>query len=295
MLIVIADNMEESVVSAISEIGEVKYKPENLDEALEDAEVLIVRSATKVTKDLVEKAGKLKLVIRAGVGTDNIDKEACKEKSIEVKNTPGASANAVAELVLGVMISGLRNVQKAQWQMKNKKWDKKHLTGFEISGKTLGIIGYGRIGSMLGKKASSLGMRIIAFSPHPRIEDDIVEYVEDFDQFLKMADVISLHVPAVPQTIGMINKESIAKMKENAYIINTSRGEIIDEGALYEACKDGKILGAALDVYPSEPYSGQLLELENVSFTPHIGAATKEAQGRIGEEVVKILKDKLSK
>ncbi len=295
MLIVIADNMEESVVSAIREIGEVKYKPENLEQDLKDAEVLIVRSATKVTRELVEKTGKLRLVIRAGVGTDNIDKEACKEKGIDVKNTPGASANAVAELVLGVMISGLRNVQKAQWQMKNGKWDKKHLTGYEISGKTLGIIGYGRIGSMLAKKAHGLGMKIIASSPHPRITDDIVEYVEDFDQFLKRADVISLHVPAIAQTIGMINRESIAKMKNSAYIINTSRGEIIDEGALYEACKEGRILGAALDVYPSEPYSGRLLELDNVSFTPHIGAATKEAQNRIGEEVVKILKEESEK
>ncbi len=292
MLIVIADNMEESVVSAIQEIGQVKYKPEDLKQALGDADALIVRSATKVTKDLIENTETLKLVIRAGVGTDNIDKDACKEKGIEVRNTPGASANAVAELVLGVMISGLRNVQKAQWQMKNGKWDKKHLTGYEISGKTLGVIGYGRIGSMLAKKAHCLGMKIIAFSPHPRITDEIGEYVEDLDQFLQRADVISLHVPAVPNTIGMINKESIAKMKDTAYIINTSRGEIIDEGALYEACKDGKLLGAALDVYPSEPYSGKLLELDNVSFTPHIGAATKEAQNRIGEEVIGILKEK---
>ncbi len=291
MLIVISDNMEESVVKAISELGEVRYKPEDLGGALKEADVLVVRSATKVTKELLTDANRLRVVIRAGVGTDNIDKQACKERGIEVKNTPGASANAVAELALALMMAGLRNVQKAHHLMKEKRWEKKKLTGNEVAGKTLGIIGYGRIGSMLSQKAHALGMRIISYNPPPRHEDDIVEFIEELDTFLAQADAISLHVPATEETRNMINRESIAKMKDGAFIINTSRGEVVDEDALYEACKSGKLRGAALDVYKEEPYKGKLLELDNVYFTPHLGAATKEAQARIGEEIIRILKE----
>lgn len=291
MLIVIADNMEESVVRAISELGEVRNKPDDVKAAVADADALVVRSATKVTEELIADS-KLKLVIRAGVGTDNIDKEACREKGIKVMNTPGASSNAVAELVLGLAICGLRNVQMAHHQMKGGRWEKKKLTGNEISGKRLGVIGYGRIGGLLGKKANSLGMEVLASDPHPR-EDGIARFVSNDEVFSK-ADVISLHVPALPDTINMINKENIGKMKDGAFIINTSRGEIIDEEALYEACKSGKLKGAALDVYREEPYKGKLLELENVCFTPHLGAATREAQKRIGDEVIEILKKELS-
>lgn len=178
--------------------------------------------------------------------------------------------------------------------MKGGKWEKKSLTGREIQGKTLGIIGYGRIGAMLAKKAKALGMDAIAYNPPPRHEDGNVEFVDNFDDFLARSDVISLHVPATPQTTGMINAESIAKMKDGVFIINTSRGEIIGEDALYEGLKSGKIGGAALDVYREEPYRGKLLELENVCFTPHLGASTKEAQERIGVELVRLLKEELS-
>lgn len=290
MLVVIADNMEESVVKAISALGEVRNRPEDVKAAIAGADALVVRSATKVTRELIDGSG-LKLVIRAGVGTDNIDKEACRETGIKVMNTPGASSNAVAELVLGLAICGLRNVQRAHRQMRNGQWEKKKLTGNEISGKTLGIIGYGRIGGLLGKKANSLGMKVLASDPHPR-EDGVARFVNNDEIFTK-ADVITLHVPALPDTINLINRENISKMRDGAFIINTSRGEIIDEDALYEACKSGKLKGAALDVYREEPYKGKLLELDNVYFTPHIGAATKEAQSRIGEEVVEILKKEL--
>lgn len=291
MLVVIADNMEESVVEAIRALGEVRNKPDDVRAAVADADALVVRSATKVTKELIA-GSKLKLVIRAGVGTDNIDKQACAEAGIKVMNTPGASSNAVAELVLGLAICGLRNVQRAHHQMKNGQWEKKKLTGNEISGKILGVIGYGRIGGLLGKKANSLGMEVLASDPHPR-EDGIARFTA-MDEIFSKADVISLHVPALPDTINLINKENISKMKDGAFIINTSRGEIIDEEALYDACKSGKLKGAALDVYREEPYKGKLLDLENVYFTPHIGAATREAQGRIGEEVVEILKRELA-
>jgi len=292
--IVIADEMEKEVVSGIGKLGKVIYKPADLGKELADADVLIVRSATKVTADLIAGAKKLKLVARAGVGLDNVDKAACEAKGIKVINTPGASTNAVAELALALMLSMLRNVQKAHHQMKGGRWEKKALAGREIEGKTLGIVGYGRIGASLGKKAHALGMKVIAFNPPPRPpEDGIAAYVDDLARFLSQADIISLHVPAIESTRNMINKENISKMKDGAFIINTSRGEIIDEDALYDAIKSGKVAGAALDVYRSEPYTGKLLELDNVCFTPHLGASTKEAQTRIGSELVAALKSEL--
>jgi D-3-phosphoglycerate dehydrogenase len=291
--IVISDNMEEEVVQLLGELGEVVYKPDNLEDSLKDADALIVRSATKVNKELLSNAKKLRVIGRAGVGLDNIDQEYCGEKGIEVVNTPGASSNAVAELTLGIIICSFRNVQKANCQMRNKIWDKKNLVGREIEGKTLGIIGYGRIGHLVGKKAHALGMKILAFTPPPRHEDDIVEFVDDLWEFLGMVDVVTLHAGLDATTKNIINKESISQMKDGAYIVNIARGEMVDEDALYDACKSGKLAGAALDVYPKEPYTGKLLELDNVYFTPHIGGSTKEAQLNIGKILVEKLKEKL--
>ncbi len=292
--IIISDNMEKEVVEELKSLGEVVFLPENLQDALKDADVLIVRSKTQVTKELIDGATNLKIIARGGVGLDNIDVKYAEERGIRVINTPGASANAVAELVIGHMLSCFRNIARANHQMKNKIWNKKNLVGREIDGKTLGIVGYGRIGSMVGKKANALGMKIIAYNPPPRHEDEIVEYVDDFDSFLKQADVITLHTPLTENTENMINSETISKMKDGVYLINTSRGEVIDEGALYDACKSGKVAGAALDVYWAEPYEGKLLELDNVYFTPHLGASTKEAQLRIGRELVEKLKKELA-
>jgi D-3-phosphoglycerate dehydrogenase len=295
MLIVIADQMEEEVVSALGALGKVVYKPVDVKKTLSDADVLIVRSATKVTEELIADAKSLKVVARAGVGLDNVDQNACNKRGIKVINTPGASTNAVAELTIGLIIGGLRNIQKAHNQMKNGKWEKKNLIGTEIEGKTLGIIGYGRIGAAVAYKAHSLGMKIIAYNPPPRKEDGLVKYVDDFGAFLNSADVISIHAALTDTTKNIINHGSIAKMKNGTFIVNAARGEMIDEDALYEACKSGKLLGAALDVYREEPYKGKLLELENVYFTPHIGASTKEAQMKIGMELVRTLKEELSR
>ena len=292
--IVISDNMESEVVGKLRELGEIDFLPENLFDSLKDADVLIVRSKTKVTPQVIEAGPKLKIIARAGVGLDNVDVKFAEEKRIKVINTPGASTNAVAELVIGHLISIVRNIAKANCQMKNGKWEKKNLVGNEIQGKTLGVIGYGRIGSEVGKKAHALGMRILAYNPPPRHEDENVEFVDDLPEFLSRCDAITLHVPANEKTINMINAESISKMKDGACLVNTSRGEIIDEDALYNACKSGKITAAALDVYRKEPYQGKLLELENVSFTPHIGAGTKEAQMRIGEELIEKIKKELA-
>ena len=296
MQILIADEMEKEVVEEIKKLGTVDYNPSptDLPKHLENADALIVRSATKVTKDLLVHAKKLKLVARAGVGLDNVDAEACAAKNIKVVNTPGASTNSVAELALGLMLSGLRNVQKAHHQMKNGIWDKKNLIGHEIDGKTLGVIGYGRIGALLGKKAAALGMKIIAYNPPPRYEDGIAKFVE-LDELLSKADVISIHAALTDGTRNIINKENISRMKDGVMIINSARGEMIDEDALFEAVKSGKVSCAALDVFRSEPYKGKLSELDNVYLTPHIGASSKEAQGRIGAELIKILQNELKK
>jgi D-3-phosphoglycerate dehydrogenase len=293
MRIVIADQMEDGVVESIKRLGAVDYKPEDLAGSISGADALVVRSATKVTKDLLSHADRLRLVVRAGVGLDNIDVSACEAKGIKVMNTPGASTNAVAELTIGLIICLLRNVGKAHFQMRNKTWDKKGLTGKETAGKTLGIVGYGRIGSSVGRKAAALGMRIIAYNPPPRHEDGIVAYVETMDELLSQSDVITLHTTLTPETRHMIDKKAISKMRGGAYIINAARGGLVDEDALYQACKSGKVAGAALDVYESEPYTGKLLGLDNVIFTPHLGASTVEAQARIGGELIAILEKEL--
>jgi D-3-phosphoglycerate dehydrogenase len=293
MHIVIADQMEDEVVKGIQALGQVVYKPADLKAALTEADVLIVRSATTVTKELIAHAKKLKVVARAGVGLDNVDQAACAERGIKVLNTPGASTNAVAELAVGLILSTLRNVQKAHHQMKGGKWEKKTLIGKEVEGRTLGIIGYGRIGAAVGRKAHALGMKIIAYNPPPRHEDGIAVFIDDLGSFLGKADVISLHAALTDGTRRIINKENIARMKDGAFIVNTARGEMIDEDALYEAARSGKVAGAALDVFCEEPYKGRLAELENIYMSPHIGASTKEAQNRIGAELVRILKEEL--
>jgi D-3-phosphoglycerate dehydrogenase len=293
MRIVIADQMEEEVVKGIGALGQVAYRPADLPAALKDADALIVRSATKVTGELVAGAPKLKLVIRGGVGLDNVDAESCRARGIRVLNTPGASSNAVAELALGLILGAARNIQKAHHQMKEGRWEKKALAGREIAGRTLGVIGYGRIGALLARKAHALGMKVLAFNPSPARKDEVAEFAGSLDELLGRADVISIHVPATPETAGMISRESIAKMKDGVIIVNTSRGEIMDEDALYDAVKSGKVGAAALDVFRTEPYQGKLLELENVLLTPHLGASTKEAQGRIGEEIVRLLKEEI--
>src|SRR4030095_4231803 len=213
MKIVIADQMEDDVVKAIAALGDVTYKPADLKAALSDAEVLIVRSATTVTKDLISGAKNLRVVARAGVGLDNGDQEACVERGIKGLNTPDASTNAVAELAIGLIIGLLRNVPRAHHQMKEGKWEKKSLIGSEVEGKTLGVIGYGRIGAAVGKKAHALGMKVIAYNPPPRREDGIASFIDNFDAFLGHADVITLHAALTETTKNIIDRDSIDKMK----------------------------------------------------------------------------------
>ena len=291
MKIVIADNMEKEVVAEIQKLGTVALTPSDLKSSLSDADVLIVRSATKVTEELLTHAPKLKIVARAGVGLDNVDKPACEKRKIKVINTPGASSNGVAELAIGMMFSISRKIPKADRGMREGKWLKKELTGTEIEGKTLGIVGLGRIGGLLAIKAHGLGMNILFYDP--KTGSAALGKSVNLDELFASSDFISLHVPLLPETKGMINAATIGKMKKNAVIINTARGGLIDEEALYSALKEGKIAGACLDVYPQEPYAGKLCELDNVVLTPHIAGSTAESQMRIGLELVQKLKEEM--
>lgn len=288
MKILVADKMDEGIVRKMKKLGDVVYMPADLNAEVANAEIIVVRSKTQVNKDLLGKAQNLKLVIRAGVGTDNIDMNECKAKNIEVKNTPLASTNAVSELALGAIICLRRNVGRAHHGMKNKKWEKSLLEGHEIKGAKLGIIGFGRIGQDVAKKAKKLGMKILAYDPRP-IQEKWAKAVS-LDELFQKSDVISLHTVLVPETKNMVNKERIATMKDGAYIINFARGGLVDEEALYEALKSGKLAGAALDVYPEEPYVGKLTELDNVLLTPHLGASSFEGQKRIGDEVLELVR-----
>jgi D-3-phosphoglycerate dehydrogenase len=292
MNIVIADKMEPEVIAEIKKLGNVDVTPANLAAALATADVLIVRSATKVMDALLQNAPKLKIVARAGVGTDNIDKIACEKRGIKVINTPAASTNAVAELALGMMFAAARRIPKADAGMKAKKWLKKELAGTEIQGKTLGVVGLGRIGTALALKAHSLGMNILYFDPHAQSAPAVGKGVS-LDELMASSDYISLHVPATPETTGMVNSAAISKMKKTAVLINTARGALIDEEALYSALKEGRIGCACLDVYQSEPYSGKLTELDNAVLTPHMAGGTAEAQMKIGLELVEKLKTEL--
>lgn len=252
-------------------------------------DVLVVRSATKVTSDIIEAGKNLKIIARAGIGLDNIDVQKAKEKGIKILNTPGASAPSVAELAIGLMLACARHIAKATISLKEGKWEKKILKGKELLGKTLGLIGFGNIGQEVARRALGFGMRVIAYDPARPKTDLPVEYV-DLDTLLKESDFISLHVPLIESTKHMINKDTISKMKDGVIIVNTSRGGTIDEEALYEALVSGKVYAAGLDVFEVEPPSDELrrklLSLDNVVATPHIGASTAEAQKRVGKELV---------
>ena len=298
MRILVTDGMDKTALAKLKDLGhevvEQFYAPEELGKALRDFDAVVVRSATKVRANHIDEAkgGKLKLIIRGGVGVDNIDVKYAEDNGITVKNTPRASSNSVAELAIAHMFSCARYISIAGHTMREDKWEKKaYGKGIEIGGKTLGIIGFGRIGQALGRMAKGLGMEVIAEDIYhvPGIEEEMgMKYVE-LDELLARADFISLHTPSL-NGVKLICKENIDKMKDGVVFINTSRGDNVDEDALLEALNSGKIRAAGLDVYANEPASNKALYSHpNVSCTPHIGAATKEAQQRIGMEIVDII------
>ena len=298
MRILVTDGMDAGALAQLKanghEVVEQFYPPEELGAALREFDAVVVRSATKVRAQHIDEAagGKLRLIIRGGVGVDNIDVQYAEEHGVTVKNTPKASSRSVAELAMGHMFSCARYISIAGHTMREDKWEKKaYGKGMELGGKTLGIIGFGRIGQALGAMAKGIGMEVIAEDIYhvPGIEEKMdIRYVE-LDELLAKADVISLHTPSLNGQ-KLICAETIAKMKDGVVFINTSRGDNVDEDALLAGLESGKIRAVGLDVYAQEPPKNKALYSHPaVSCTPHIGAGTGEAQKRIGAELVDIV------
>lgn len=295
--ILISDGLQEKALNNLVSLGfevvDKHYSKEELGEALKEYDALVIRSATKVTREVLEaaKGGKLKLIIRAGVGIDNIDLAAANEVGVTVRNTPNSSSDSVAELALAHMFSVARFVGTSNFTMRNGEWNKKKYEGIELSGKTLGIVGMGRIGRSLANKATALGMKVIYSDAFGKIDGVEYEFL-DLEDLLKQSDFISLHVPYDKTKGSLIGKKELEIMKDGAYIINCARGKVVDEEALLEALDSGKIAGAGIDVFEVEPNTNEnLVNHPRVSCTPHIGASTMEAQERIGDEVVSVIKE----
>lgn len=274
------------------------YEKDELIKIMPEIEVLIVRSATKVTADIIEAGTNLKIIGRAGTGLDNIDVKTAEAKGIKVLNTPGANSISVAELTIGLMIACSRHIARGTIDLKNGKWTKKELEGHELFGRTVGIIGFGNIGKEVAKRLLAFDMKVLAYDPYVK-ETDMNVKIVDLETIYKESDYITIHVPLTPETKNLINKDTIAKMKDGVIIINAARGGIIDEAALYEGLTNGKIYAAGLDVFELEPPTDELrqklLALPNVVATPHVGASTFEAQERVGMLLVDRLIKEISK
>ncbi|MCK4450450.1 MAG: 3-phosphoglycerate dehydrogenase [Anaerolineae bacterium] len=289
--VIVSDSIADKGVEMMRQAGlEVDVKtglaPEELERIIGGYDVIVVRSATKVRKPLIEAARNLKLIVRAGVGLDNIDVEYARAQGIEVTNTPTASSNAVAELTVSYLFALARRLPQTTASMRAGKWEKKKFRGSEIEGKTLGLVGYGRIGWLVAKKALALGMDIVAYDPYvadPRGLD--MEFVS-LEELFQRSDYISMHLPLTDETRDLIAGPQFEMMKDGVRLVNCARGGTINEDALYEAIVSGKVVGAALDVYLEEPVrDNKLFELDEVIGSPHVGAATAEAQHRVSVEV----------
>jgi len=296
--VLICDPVDAQAVDAMRAAGiDVDVRdtitPDELKQVIGEYDGIVVRSRTKVRAPLLENPGQLKLIVRGGVGLDSIDVKVAESKGVKVMNTPSASSNAVAELTLGMMFSLARSLAWADATMKAGKWEKKKLKGTEIAGKTLGIIGYGRIGQLLGEKARALGMTVVAYDPYVHSTDDV-----PLDELLAVADYVSLHIPHTPETHNLLSVAQFAAMKKGACVVNAARGGTVDEDALYDALVSGHLAGAALDVFTEEPPQSEalhkLIALPQVIATPHIGAGTVEAQERIGDEIVALVREYLA-
>ena len=302
--ILVCDPIHGEGIEKLEEAGfEVDVNPtishQQLRRVVSRYDALIVRGRTKVTGEIIEAGERLKIIGRAGVGLDNIDIEAAEKRGVTVLNTPEASAEAVAELTMGLILSLARSIPLADRTTKDGKWMKKKLVGWQLRGKTLGTIGLGNIGLKVARLARAFGMKILITKRTPPAPELLRELDGEFvplKETLRRSDIVTIHVPLTPQTHHMIGEEEIRLMKEGAYIINTSRGAIVDEKALLEALQSGRLAGAALDVYEEEPPKNlTLIRMPNVVCTPHIGAQTEEAQRAaatlIAEKIINSLKE----
>ncbi len=268
----------------------------DLAERIGDYDAIVIRSATKLTADLIGRAHRLKVIGRAGVGVDNVDVEAATRRGIVVANAPESTVVSAAEHTIGLLVALSRNIPQAHAALKQGRWERRSWGGVELAGKTLGVLGFGRIGQQVARRAAGLGMRVVAYDPFvapERFRELGIERLEAQEDVLAAAEFLTLHLPLTAETRGSIGAEALARMRGGVRIVNAARGELVDEDALLEALRSGQVAGAALDVFSTEPYTGPLLELDSVVVTPHLAASTEEAQDRAGvivaEQVVAAL------
>lgn len=298
MKILITDGLAKDAIAALREFADVDeqfYEPDALGEALKGYDAVIIRSATQIRQAQIDiaKTGQLKLIVRAGVGIDNIDHAYAKDQGIHVRNTPSANANAMAELTLAQLFAVSRFIAAANVTMRKGEWNKKNYRGVELAGKTLGLIGFGHTARLLADKCAALGMDILYYDIVGA--DDQVPYTyADMADLIQKADFITLHTPASKDGKPLLDGGAIASMKDGVRLVNCARGGLIDEAALLEALTTGKVAAAGLDVFVGEPdVNLDLVNHPNVSVTPHLGAQTYEAQARVGKEVVDVVKEEL--
>ncbi|MCX7914220.1 MAG: phosphoglycerate dehydrogenase [Thermodesulfovibrionales bacterium] len=301
MKVLISDNISIKGIEILKNAGlqvdvKVGLKPEELKDLIKDYNAIVIRSATKLTADIIEQAKNLKVIGRAGSGLDNVDRVAATKHGIVVMNTPGGNTITTAEHTIAMLFAIARKIPQANASMTAGKWEKKRFIGVELYNKTLGIIGLGRIGTEVARRCQGLGMNILAYDPFISDEKAIelgIEKVE-LDELFRKADFITIHTPLTAETKNIINKKTINKMKDGVYIINCARGGIINEGDLLEALNSGKVAGAALDVFEKEPpENNPLVGHERVICTPHLGASTKEAQENVAIAVAEQIRDYL--
>jgi D-3-phosphoglycerate dehydrogenase / 2-oxoglutarate reductase len=294
MKVLVCDSISPRAVERMRQAGlevdvDDKITPEALLERIEPYDAMVVRSRTKVRKPVIDCAKNLKVVVRGGVGVDNIDVDYAESKGIRIMNTPGASTHAVAELAIAYIFALARPIAQATESMRGGLWEKSKFEGVEVAGKVLGIIGMGRIGLALAQRAAALGMLVLGYDSRTVGAAPYMHMVE-LDELLQKSDFISLHIPLTESSKHMLNSDMFAKMKTGIRIVDCARGGVIDEDALYDAIVAGKVAGAALDVFENEPLTDRkLFELPQVIGSPHVGAATKEATARIGDEVADLL------
>ena len=299
MKILVCDNLEEKVIEKLSQLGEVtnisdsKTKTEELISNIVDTDIVVIRSSTKINKDILQKANKLKIIARCGVGIDNIDIEEATNKEIYVTNSPNANIISVAELTIGLIISAARNIHTSNNSLKDKNWDRNKFLGTELYKKQLGLIGFGKAAREVAKRLTAFGMDIVFYDPYVDVSVDEANKVE-LDELLKTSDVISIHVVKNEETKNMINDEKLNLIKKGGILVNTSRGGIVDEVALFKRSSDDVIF-AGLDVFSKEPPDiNKTFSTSNIVTTPHLGASTQEAQLRAGLETVQNISDILN-
>ena len=297
MRVLVREPIAEAGVELLRSRFDVDVDPDSpLEDVIGRYDAIVIRSATRLTADVIDRAQRLKVIGRAGVGVDNVDVDAATRRGIVVANAPESTIVSAAEQTIGLLVALARNIPQAHAALKEGRWERSRWSGIELAGKTLGVIGFGRIGQQVARRALGLAMNVVAYDPfvgRERFRELGVEQVETVEELLGAADVVTLHSPLTDETHRLIDRDAIAQMRDGARLVNAARGALVDEDALVEAIRSGKLAGAALDVFSAEPYTGPLLELDQVVVTPHLAASTGEAQDRAGvivaEQVVAAL------